>query len=623
MTQLPLYETASDWRPPSLSELPSWSSAKRVGIDIETKDPQLTTLGPGVRRDGEVVGISFSIEDGPSHYLPIRHEGGDNLDEHQVWEYLRDQARIFTGIIAGANLGYDLDYLVHNGVDLRPKFFRDCQVAEPLIDDLQDNYNLEAICARHGIPGKDESLLRDAASSWKIDAKKDMWRLPARYVGAYAEADADRPLRLLRRQERLIDDQDLWQIYDLESRVLPILVKMRRRGVAVDLRRLQEVEDWSIQEERECLEAVYDATGVRIGIGEVEKKGPVAMALEHVGVKLEKTPTGQPKIDKNTLDRIEHPIGMKLARAKKMSKLRSTFADSIRRHVVGGRIHCTFNGLRAEREDGESKGALYGRLSSTDPNLQQQPSRDDFAALWRSIYVPDKRYWACNDYSQQEPRWLVHFAEVTNCAKAHEAAERYRNDPNTDNHQMMADMTGLPRKEAKIIYLGKCYEMGGRKFAHSLKLPTKMVHSRRKNKMVEVAGDEAQAILNQFDREAPFVKQLSRKCQDAVKSKGYIKTVLGRRCRFRWMEDWRKYDDQHKALNRLIQGSSADQTKQAMIDADEAGFELQLQVHDELDFSTDSREEAEMLAEVMRNCVPCNVPAKVDVELGPNWGDIS
>ena len=204
--QFPLFTTArSDWTAPRLDSLPSWEGAKRIAIDCETRDPDLKKLGPGAGRrpDSYITGISFAIEDGPGGYLPIRHEGGDNLPVEGVLAYLRAQASVFTGDIAGANLPYDLDYLAGDGIELnRVRYFRDIQIADPLICELHDSYSMQAIAERWGLPGKDEATLRAAAVDYKIDPKEDMWRLPARFVGEYAEEDTRLPLNILRRQER-------------------------------------------------------------------------------------------------------------------------------------------------------------------------------------------------------------------------------------------------------------------------------------------------------------------------------------------------------------------------------------------------------------------------------------
>ena len=431
--QLPLWTPDSDWQPPSLSDLPDWSNFKRVGMDSETRDDHLKQLGIGVRRGGYMVGASLAMEDGPSFYLPFRHEGGDNLDPDQVIAYLKYQAKHFSGDYVGANLSYDMDYWLEEGIEFHPEAkFRDIQIADPLIYELHQSYSLQNIAQRYGLPGKDEDLLNEAAACYGVDPKSGMWKLPARYVGAYATADAVQPLLTLRRQERLIDDKDLWDIWNLETDVLPVLIRMRRRGVRIDQDKLQQIEEWSCVEERKALDLIKRETGVNIEFGDVWKAGALAPALEHIGVRLTKTSTGQPSIDKDILKTIDHPVAQAMSWARRVNKMRTTFAASIRRYMVNGRIHCTFNQIARENEKGAQRGVRYGRVSAEDPNMQQQPSPDKDPALageWRKIYLPEEgALWACCDYSQQEPRWTTHFAALMDLEGARAAAKAYHDD---------------------------------------------------------------------------------------------------------------------------------------------------------------------------------------------------
>lgn len=657
MVQLPLFQPRTDWRPPRLADLPSWEGARRVAIDIETHDPQLTKLGPGVRRGGRIVGVSFAIEHpettdltkAPAFYLPFGHEGGGNLPKEHVLQYLRDQAAVFKGDMVTANGQYDYDYLAEEGVVFKlVRFFRDIQNAEPLLDENQFSFGLDAVLTRNGFEGKNESHLRQAAAMFNVDAKSEMWKMPAKHVGPYAEADAARLLPLIQKQEyriQQVDDADpsgsrLWDLYDLESRLMPVLIKMRRRGVRVDFKHLERVEAKSYREEEASLAELTRLSGVKVTREDINRPTVVAKAIESAtGARLPKTKTGKPSIKKDVLEALgEHEAVAHFLRARRFNKLRTTFVESIRAHAIGDRIHCTFHQLRRQKEDGGSAGTVSGRLSSGDPNLQQQPARDpEIGKLWRAIYLPEEgAQWACLDYSQQEPRWLVHFAEISNCIGAHVAAERYRNDPTTDNHDMMTILIHgqeawdswskserkFHRGNAKTIYLGLCYAMGGAKLCRSLGLPTKWITT-RSGKDIEVAGDEGAALLELFDSKVPFIKELARRAENRAKSRGFIKTVLGRRCRFPVKKDGSgSYDWTHKALNRLIQGSSADQMKRAMVEADAAGIRLQLQVHDELDLSYWHRDEIDHLGEIMLNAVPCNVPHKVDKEVGKSWGEI-
>ena len=621
--QLPLFQIPSSWQPPDLASLPDWRHAKRVAIDTETCDPKLHILGPGVRRGGYIAGVSIAIEDGPSFYLPIAHLGGDNMPKDAVLSYVRDNAKEFNGDLCGANLGYELDYFAEIGIEFpRVRWFRDVQNADPLINELYNEYDLDSIASRWGLPGKDERLLREAAYGHGLDPKKDLYKLPARYVGAYATQDAVLPLQILRRQEREIEAQDLWNVYNLESKVLPVVVRMRRRGVKIDEDHLEQVYQWSLKAESDALEQVRLATGHRIPVGAMNQKKMVAPVLQAIGVRLKATENGQFEIRQELFHSINHPVAKHLLMAKNMDKLRGTFIKGLRDHIVNGRIHCTFNQMRRTREDDEPKGARFGRLSSSDPNLQYQPKRQAWGKMWRKNYIPDPgKIWLCADYSQQEPRMTTHYAELCGLPKAEEAASRYRNDPNMDNHQMMADMCGIPRDPAKIIYLGLCYGMGGAKLARSLGLPTKWATIGDRQR--EIAGDEAQRILDQFNTNAPFVRQLAYRCEEVAKTRGSIRTILGRVLHFPLKADKSGFDWAHKAISRLIQGSSADQTKQAMVEVDAAGYPIQLQVHDELDMSIDSVDEAHGVAEIMMSCVPLRVPSRVDLEVGPSWGELA
>lgn len=621
---LPCLLPDSDWRPPRLEELPSWENAKRVAFDLETCDPHLKELGPGVRRGSFIAGFSLAIEDGPAYYVPLRHEGGDNIEEgpEKAFQYLRDQSAVFRGDLVGANLPYELDFCFEQGIDFRLAWKRDVQVAEPLINEMAKSYSLQAISERYGLPGKDTTLLNEAALAFGVDSRGGLWRLPGRYVGPYGEQDARLPLQLLRRQERIIEEENLWNIFDLESALLPVLVRMRRRGVRIDMRRLDRIEQWTLDEQRRSIQEIRARSGYELNLSDITKPQALVKLFAKINVELPKTPTGRPSVAGDVLDSIDHPVADALNRARSLNHLRRTFILPLRTHMIGDRIHCSFHQLRREKdEEGGGVEGTIARLSSSHINMQNQPARnDEIGPIWRAIYVPDEDgFWACNDYSQQEPRGTVHYAELCGLPRAFEAAEQYRNDPSTDHHSMMAKLTGLDRSYAKQIFLGLCYGMGGAKLCRKLGLPTQWVWSERRAAMVEVAGPEGQKILDKFDETVPFVRMLSKMTSKAAERRGYITTLLGRRARFPKDVNG-AYDWTHKALNRLIQGSAADQTKKAMVEADRAGYALQLQVHDELDLTVGSRQEAESLAELMRTCVELRVPSKVDVELGPSWG---
>ena len=670
--QLGFFTPEANWKPPSLSDLPSWKGAKRIAIDAETRDPSIgNQMGSGSLRDGYTVGWGFAIDGGPKHYLPFRHEGGDNLPVEAALGYLRDQIKEFDGEFVGANLAYDVDYGYNDGFEWHADAkFRDVQIADPLIYELHMNYSLKAIGDRYGIEAKDEHLLVEAARSYGLDPKKGLWRLPGRFVGQYAEQDVASPLELLRRQEKIIYDEGLREIWDLETRTLPVLVRMRRRGVKIDFNKLAQIEQWSQTEEQAALDFIRHQTGIRIAFGDVWKPGALAPALEAIGIRLQKTSTGAPQIDRFLLGGHDHPVCDAILRARKVNKIRTTFAESIRKYAVNGRIHGQFHQIAREDEQGDQKGVRYGRLSATHPNMQQQPSPDrdpETAGEWRKIYIPDDGgIWGCNDYSQQEPRWTTHFAAVMNLPRAREAAKRYQNDPNTDNHDMMTRLIhGDSRVEewlangtsdykvnrgySKNIFLGLCYGEGGAKLCRDIKKPTRwmVTYGWQENKKIEyfdtqreamaykmelqrgyireTAGAEGQKIIDNFDKEVPYVGLLAKEATKRAEARGFVTTIFGRRLNFERRDDG-TFDYTHKALNRIIQGSSADQTKLALCELDRAGYFIQLQVHDETDGTFGSVSEAKAAGDIMMNCVKdrCSpwVPFKVDTECGKSWGEI-
>jgi DNA polymerase I-like protein with 3'-5' exonuclease and polymerase domains len=628
------------WTPPDLATLPLWKCEKRVGIDLETCDPTLKDLGPGVRRNAYVTGISFAFNDHQKYYLPVRHAGGGNLDEAKVWSYIREQLKGFGGSICGANLSYDLDYLLQNGVSFpNSNLFRDVQIADPLLYELHMSYTLQDIAERWGLAGKDEALLRSGAASWGVDPKAEMWKLHSGYVGEYAEQDAALPLAILEKQEKQIERDDLRGVWDLESRVLPCLVRMRRRGVRVDFDKLARMEFWSLAEEIKAYGIVKEHTGIDISCVDLHKADNLAPALRAAGLDIKLTATGKTQVDAALL-KLEGPVPAAISWARKMNKLRTTFAASIREHAIGDRIHCSFQQIAMSSDDGKSRGVRYGRMSCVNPNMQQQPARDTFAKEWRSIYVPEEgMLWSSNDYSQQEPRWTTHFAAELGLQGAEEAAKAYHDDPLLDNHEFMAQLTGLPRKVAKALFLGLCYGEGGAKLSRDCGLDTSwamvyggewsMYDSKAEAeaaaegtdgaRIFETAGKEGKHIVDTFNERAPYIKQLAKHYEAQAKKKGFVTTVAGRRLHF--PKEGKGYGWTYKALNRVIQGSSADQTKEALVALDKAGHYLQLQIHDEMCASVPDLYAAECIGETMTNIRTSRVPFRVDTEIGLSWGE--
>lgn len=639
--QAPLWEPELTWKPTPVAQMPTWAEAKRVCVDVECRDDHLYELGPGVRRGGYVCGVAFAIEDGPAHYLPIRHEGGGNLSADHVWAYLRDQARAFCGEVVFNSAPYDLDYLWENEVEFTKVIaHRDVQVAEPLLDELQKKYGLDAICARRGLVGKDENKLREHAKAWGIDSKTGLWRLHSGAVGAYAIGDVRAPLPLLRVQEKEIEEQNLRETYDLESAVTPALVRMTRRGLRVDLDELDRVEAWAKERLNEYIDRIHHATGHRIG--SISNAVDVAKALKRYGVEVPMkmhagTKKMVPSITKLWLQQQMDDVSKAIISGREFVKLLGTYVAGFRKHLVKDRLHPTFKQLVGASdedegdEDGDSSGARFGRCASKHPNVQAQMKRSkEIQKRWRKVIVPDEGgRWFKADLGQQEPRLTVHFAELCRLPGATQAGNAFRDDPCFDPYQLMVDLcktsadTDLKqlRDDLKEVYLGRCYGMGGGKLAKKLRLPTVWKTNERTGYTYEAAGPEAQEKIDRFDRGVPYVKALARMCTKSAKLKKYIIALGDRRVRFELDENG-NIRDEHKALNKLIQGSGAHQTKKALVDLDAAGIPLQLTVHDEFGYSGNDEQEARRMGEITCNAVVIRVPFRCDIEAGSNYGEL-
>ena len=611
-----------DWTAPD--EFPDLTKCKYMAIDLETCDPNLTTLGPGwTRNDGFIVGIAIAAGDFEGYY-PIKHEGGGNLTQRRVMEWLKVQLATPHIPKIMHNATYDAGWLRWAGVRVEGRII-DTMIAAPLIDENRFSYSLNNLGRDYIGVGKSEASLRAAAKSFGLDPKKDMWRLPAKYVGAYAEQDARMTLKLWNRFEPELASQDLKTIFDLETSLIPLMIDMRERGVKVDVDGAERAKKKLMGMKIEINADIKRDLGFNV---EPWVATSVAKAFDYYKIPYNKTETSnKPSFTKAYLQGCPHPIAAKILRLRELDKAHNTFIDSILRHEHKGRIHCEFHQLRSD--DG---GTVTGRFSSSNPNLQQIPAREpEIKSLIRGLFIPeDGHKWGSFDYSSQEPRLLVHYCasltESEKHAQIESVVEEYHKG-DADFHQMVADMAGISRKQAKTVNLGIMYGMGRAKLAATL----------------DITIDDAKNLLETYHEKVPFVKGLADRVSTKAQKDGRIRTILGRKCRFDMWEprsfEYNKpmklkdaqaeYGPQrirraftYKALNKLIQGSAADQTKKAMADCYAEGLVPLMTVHDELCFSVESEQQASKITEIMETGLPLKVPSKVDQELGNNWGEV-
>jgi DNA polymerase I-like protein with 3'-5' exonuclease and polymerase domains len=639
----------TEWVAPT--EFPDLRKADEIAIDLETRDPDLKKLGSGaIIGNGEVVGIAVAV-DGWKGYFPIAHGEGPNMNRKKVLDW-------FTDICASDatklfhNAMYDVCWIRNLGIKINGLIL-DTMIAASLIDENRFQYSLNSLSWVYLNQGKNEALLNKAAKERGLDPKADMWKLPAQEVGSYAEKDAELTLKLWQHLKEIIIEDDLQDIFNLETDLFPCLVDMRHLGVRVDVEKANLLKTELAAKEENLVQQIKKDTGVETQIWAARSIEKVFQQLNLPYDRTEKTDS--PSFTKNFISKHEHPTVRMIAEARKINKVRTTFIDTILSHEHKGRIHADINQIRSD--DG---GTVTGRFSYANPNLQQIPARDpETGPLIRSLFIPEKDCkWGTFDYSQQEPRLVAHYALRFGLPSAQIIADSYLEDPTTDFHQIVADMAQIDRKEAKTINLGLFYGMGKAKLQNEL----------------NVTKEKSDELFLTYHNKVPFVKQLMNKIMNASQAKGQIKTLLGRRCRFPKYEpvlrgsDWGTFvpaedhermeelkamgpflkdnEDKiitdkdgnkkknywhnnptrraftYKALNKLIQGSAADMTKKAMVNLYKEGIIGHIQIHDELDFSIESESQAKKIKDIMENAVDLKVPNKVDYESGPNWGEI-
>ena len=615
--QINLTYRESDWKTPT--SFPDLKNASEIAIDLETKDPNIKDKGPGwPTMDGNIVGIAVAA-DGFVGYYPIAHENGSNMDIKMVLDWVQD-------IVSGPgdkifhNAPYDVGWLRAHGIRIKNGRIIDTMIASAIVDENRFSYSLNALGFDLLGETKSEAELKQAADDWGINAKSELYKLPAKFVGSYAEQDASLTLKLWQYLKTEITKQSLTDIFKTETELLPILIEMRAVGVRVDLMEAEKLKKEFVAKEEKILLKIKKEAGLDVDIFAARS---IAKAFDKLKIKYPLTEKAkEPSFTANWLLNCEYPIAKYIREAREVHKFHATFIDSILKYQHNGRIHAEIHQLR-----GDGGGTVSGRLSYSNPNLQQVPARNkELGTRIRSLFKPESGLqWGSFDYSQQEPRLVVHYASSIGFPGSDKLVEAYEKE-NADFHQTVAEMAGIPRSQAKTINLGIFYGMGARKLSNELGIQT----------------DEAKLLLQEYNKRVPFVKQLANRCMESAEKYGSIRTIKGRKCRFDKWEPmaWglfkaetyesavEKYGKNaikragtYKALNRLIQGSAADQVKVAMIECYKAGYLPLIQIHDELCFNVRPAKDSDEIKKIMENCISeLKVPSLVDVAIGKDWG---
>lgn len=664
------------WTPPR--EFPRLRDASALAFDVETYDPDLLTAGPGwARGRGHIVGVSVAATDRVGNtgawYFPMRHTVGseDNMDPRGVLGWLGDTLSDPRQPKIGAHLAYDMGWLGEEGVDVAGELI-DVQYAEALIDNTA-LVELDVLGFKYLGIGKEIDLLKEwidkAYKPLKDQWKSNIYRSPPALVGKYGEQDSLLPIRIIREQWPILQEQRLIDLFRLECELIPLYIKMRRAGVSVDLERTHKL----IEELTNDVNILY--TGIKNDYGvtlDSCSAANLSRLFDHIGIDYKRgnisrnNPLGVPSFEKEWLDTLEHPIGETISNIREHEKMIGTFLQAyILDKNVNGKLHPQFHPLR-----GEKKGTKLGRFSSSDPNLQNIPTRTKLGKRVRECFIPDinHSHWRKHDYSQIHYRILANFAVdglvfdfnvVANFwassygtlwggnGSADALRQRYINDPATDYHldvyKNVAPLLGWSLTNEKEIE-NKRRPIKNTNFGL-------MYGSSEKTITYKYLHGMPTGFFDAYHAGAPYIKSTMAAIGIEVQRNGYVSTVLGRRVRFNLWEPakWgersgylghdaaiRQWGSNirrafgYRGINYKFQGSEPDIMKTGMRDLMRSGVldyvgVPRLTVHDELDWSVKERspqmdEAFRFVQHTMENAVKLRVPIRVDVTTGPNWG---
>ena len=662
---------------PELSDL-DLTDIEIAAVDLETWDPDLKTKGSGaITSDGKnsyVVGIAIATRR-QTLYFPIRHKyKSQQIDPKLTWRVLNKKLfqnpnikKVFH------NAMYDVCW-IRAETGLMPRgLLLDTMVAASLIDENRLRYSLDSLAKDYLQETKYKYDLKEkseASPYFITDPMSNMHKLPYELVKDYAEQDVNLTLKLWNLFEKKIkaplytndkgEVKSLSNIFNLETDLFPCLVEMRFKGVRIDVEKAKQVGIKLKKRSDNIIKIIKKRTGIKI---DMWAAASIKKLLDKLKIKdYEETPKSKmPQLPKDYLQTHENRFLRFIAKARECDKAQSAFIEGLLKYVHKGRIHAEINQIRSE-----FKGTVTGRFSMSNPNLQQIPAKGLIGKKMRELFLPEEGHrWGSFDYSQQEPRLVVHYALKNKLPGADILGDAYNKDPATDFHKIVAEMAGITRTTAKTINLGLFYGMGKLKLAAQLNLDK----------------DEARKLFNNYHSKVPFVRNLSQGLQDFGVKTQLIYTLEDRFCRFnKWEPKDKKWNNKkriftitrkegeewiekavpiltreeaekdyhseraksieasdpqllefegryqpaftYKALNKLIQGSAADTIKKAMVLLFKAGIIPQIQIHDELCISIKNKEEAVKVKNIMENAVRLAVPNKVDYAVGLNWGNI-
>ena len=619
-----------------------------IVVDIETYDPNLSTLGPGVYHDEDAYVLGCGILDTATKkrdYYPLHAR---DLTPSQLANF---RAKL-TDILGSdrpkvlANAIYDLDWLENREQIPVNGFIHDVQVAEPLLNSYRLSYSLQALSEVYGVVGKQTTEIYEVArnldpthKSYK-NPQELLWLMPTPVVGRYCCADLDATYEVLKCQLPLLEKEGLTKLYEVECNLVRICLMMRKNGIRIDQIKRNKAILATSNIEASLMEKMFS----KYGTFNINSSREIAPLLLADGVYLPTTPTGQYSVTKDILDKNVNvsPLCADLRRCRAVNKLRTTFLEkSIDEHLCpDGRLHGQFYPLKKD-----DSGTVTGRWSGANPNLQQIPRNDEeLGPMARGMFVPDEGCWyGHTDYSQVEYRVFSHYARGWKDGDdmdklAQEMRDKFNANPHMDYHQFVIDMVKklagviLSRPTAKRVNFGVLYFMGAASLSNKFNIPL----------------SEANEIYEALFSSLPFIESTRQRVVASAKSKGYVKTFCVRKQRvsayhiarghtltftdgtvLKGAGDPRQGDKFYPFFNYLIQGTAADIMKVSLVEAYRAGvydvLKLHLLVHDETGTSIPKTLEGiqayQAQQDILSNTVKLKVPILAEADYGISWGE--
>jgi DNA polymerase I len=586
--------------PDGLSKLVArLEQTKELVLDTESTSPESMRAG--------LVGISLSLPDEHAYYIPIKHEDGKHLPEGTVEQALRPVFADGSVRKIAHNAKYDLTVLAEHGLTVNG-LVSDTMVAAYLLGEKAMGLKDLAFTKL----GVTMTPITDLIGKGKDQVT--MWHVPVSVAAPYAGADAVATLRLQRLFDPQLKQMGLDKLYsEVEIPLVPVLMDMERTGVALDVPLLQEISRDLAGRIAALEDQIYASVGHRFNINSTQQLAGVLFE-ELKLAKNKRTKTGY-STDSSVLEDLRgtHEVVDLILEYRQLVKLKSTYVDTLPLLInpKTGRVHTSYN----------QTVAATGRLSSSDPNLQNIPIRTDVGRLVRRAFIAQgDRVLLSADYSQIELRILAHFSQDPALMAAFRADEDIHTATAAAVYGVPLDkVTKDQRRVAKTINFGVAYGVGGYGLAQNTGLPQ----------------DEATRLIQEYFERYPGIKTYVEETKRQAKRDGYVSTLLGRR---RYLPELKAQNrvlvsaGERMAINMPIQGTAADVIKIAMVRLQQTMIERKmrskmiLQVHDELVFEVDRDELSTLqplVRDLMEQALPMSVRIKVDVKSGKNWDEMA